>query len=161
MYKVKETNDTPETKKEPRSREGKISIRMALFITQPATVQPSALARPMHRKRANPKIGQLGEPAPIESTPIASQRVEDLFHVQTRSGSIRSLSRNRPCHTIYSPHVRSTGVCERGVLHHTSHPLGDGPAEGPPKIKKHPIGFPHAVPSLEGTRDPFSFRSEP
>lgn len=110
-------------------------------------------------QKARSKIGQLcGGPAPIESTPIVNQRLKELFHVQTGSGSIQSLSRNRPHAITYSPHVRITGFCERGFC---ITPSWRRASRNPAKDRRPTIGFPHAVPGRYISPYGTLFRSKP
>lgn len=121
MYKVRETNDTSETKEEPEKEKENQHRDDSLYNS---TCNSSALSSdtPDASQRARSKIGQLvGDP--LRSSPLRSS-TKDQTHficVQTRSGSIQSLDRNRPCHTTFSPPVRSTEhwILQEGVMHHT------------------------------------------
>lgn len=143
-----------------QKRRRKISIEMTSFITQPTTVQRPALIRPMHRKERDPKLGNSSgtRPAPIESTPIVNQRPDsfmyrlglDPFNPWTGIGHA----------TPPSLHMYGALCSVRGGV--CIIPLGDGPAEGPPKIKNSRLAL-HtrfdgavysSIDSME--RDPFS-----
>lgn len=94
IYKVKETNDTSETREVPEEEKGNQQQDGSLYNSTCYSSAFSSDTPDASQKSESKNWAARRGPAPIESTPIASQRVEGLFHVQTRSGSIQYLSRN-------------------------------------------------------------------
>ena len=128
-----------------QKRRRKISIEMTSFITQPATVQPSPLTRPMHRKERDPKLGNSSGTRPdrVHSDRQPKRPISFMYRLGLDLFNPWTLDRNRPCHTTFSPHVRSTGFCERGLC---ITPSWRRASRKPTKDQEPPIGSAHSLP---------------